>query len=69
MTMDEQKELRSQREHRELKKLRSQLSIEIARRSLVEQLLHECLRNRYFDEHRCSPSWLSDVQAAFGERR
>jgi hypothetical protein len=70
---DEYKTIKVAKEHRELKTLRIQLSAEIARRSLVEQLLHEALRNRYFNEHKCSASWLDAVQRAFpkieGERR
>jgi len=78
--MDEEKELRAAREHRELKEfkrevnfLELQLSAEVERRCVIEQLLHEMLRMKYYDEYKCSATCLRDVQAAFpkiaGERR
>lgn len=54
--------------------LQARLSAEIERRSLVEKLLHEALKNHYYDEYKVSASWLRDaLGAAFppieGERR
>jgi hypothetical protein len=70
-------ERRTEREQNLLKQritfLELQLRCEIERRSHVEQLLHECLRGKYYDEYSCSASWLRDVQKCFppieGEKR
>jgi hypothetical protein len=32
--------------------------------ALVEQLLSECIRHRYYDENACSPSWLEEAKKA-----
>jgi hypothetical protein len=73
-------EQQAEREHRLLKDSRQrveflelQLAAEIERRSHVERLLHTGLVRRYFNEHKCSPAWLSAVQEAVpvieGQRR
>jgi hypothetical protein len=73
----EQKERRTDREHREMQRridfLELQLAIEVERRSQVEALLFDGICKRYFDEHRATPVWLEAVQTLFpkiaGERR
>jgi hypothetical protein len=35
------------------------------RAALLEQLLGECIRNKYYDEA-CSPSWLKEAKQAVG---
>jgi hypothetical protein len=32
----------------------------------LEQLLGECIRNKYYDETACSPSWLKEAKAQLG---
>jgi hypothetical protein len=68
MTTNDENEIRAAKEHRQVKELRlrvqfleRQLSAEIERRSHIEQLLHEALRNRYWNEHKCSAAWLAGL--------
>lgn len=45
--------------------LELKLRTEIDLRCRLHQLLGECLRLHYYDEYRCSASWLREVQAIF----
>jgi hypothetical protein len=73
MTTEDERELRAQREHRELKQLRQRVLFLERELSNVGELLHEALVKRYFNEHRCPASYLARVQELYppieGERR
>jgi hypothetical protein len=71
MTMNDEQQLRSDREHRQVKALKQrviflelQLSIETETRAMMESLLFECVANKYVDADKCSARWLEETTKA-----
>jgi hypothetical protein len=63
---EELKAMELQLQNEEFRRLLAEKDAEMERLCLqaakLEELLGECIRNKYYDEATCSPSWLKEVK-------